>query len=520
MAVASALAAAVWGDPVFSPRGLGVYAVAAALSVGGIALAVRSRPLRAAPATIVLLAGAAFAIRLAVALVLQRALPAYAYPVEYFQSGYVFQDAWVRDENAWELSSSGASLATSFADGIRGDQYGGMMFLSAMTYRMLSPDLHRPILIVFFTAGAAALAVLFGWAFTAKVFGTAPAGIAAAIAAFYPDGVLLGASQMREPFLILGLGLALWGMARLRAGELGAGWRRVIAGCTLGMVFSPPFAIFMLLVVLGITIWEPTRRAALPRRVWIPTLGIGLIGVALTVRAWSSLEFAPEGNPLAVLGWWISSDIPSQLTEFARASGWADRIFQMTPVWTHLPLATAYGLLQPFLPAALADNTGPLIMSLLVGLRAAGWLVLLVLLLYATGAALRRGWNRLPLALAVFTWLSVVLASYRAVGDQWDNPRYRTIFIVLYAALAGWGWAEAARQRSPWLVRTAALVGAFHLVLLHWYVGRYYHTPRLSLENTLAVSFVAVVLLAAAFTVHDGWRRRQAARLAGSGPAD
>jgi hypothetical protein len=191
----------------------------------------------------------------------------------------------------------------------------------------------------------------------------------------------------------------------------------------------------------------------------------------------------------------------------------------MTPVWTHLPLATAYGLLQPFLPAALADNTGPFIMSLLVGLRAAGWLVLLVLLLYATGAALRRGWNRLPLALAVFTWLAAVLASYRAVGDQWDNPRYRTIFIVLYAALAGWGWAEAVRQRSPWLGRTAALVGAFHLVILHWYLGRFYHTPRLSLENTLVASTVAVVLLAAGFVAYDGWRRRQAGRLTGSRPA-
>lgn len=496
-----------------------MYGIAAALSVGGVALAVRSRSLRVAPASILLLAGAAFAIRLAVALGLQRALPAYAYPVEYFQSGYVFQDAWVRDESAWELASSGANLATSFEEGIRGDQYGGMMFLSAITYRVLSPDLHRPILIVFFTAGAAALAVMFGWAFTAKAFGSAPAGIAAAIVAFYPDGVLLGASQMRESFLILGLGLALWGVARLRAGEFGAGWRRVIAGCGLGMIFSPPLAIVMLLVVFGITVWGRPGRAALPRRVWIPFLFIGLIGLFLTIRAWSSLQFAPEGSPLAVLGWWIVSDIPFQLSEFARASGWADRIFQMTPEWTHLPLATAYGLLQPFLPAALADNTGPFIMSLLVGLRAAGWLVLLVLLLYATGAALRRGWNRLPLALAVFTWLFAVLASYRTVGDQWDNPRYRTIFLVLYAALAGWAWAEAARQRSPWLTRTVALVGAFHLVLLHWYLGRYYHTPRLSLENTLVASFVAVVLLAAAFFAYDGWRRRQAARLTRSGPA-
>jgi hypothetical protein len=372
---------------------------------------------------------------------------------------------------------------------------------------------------VFFTAGASALAVVFGWAFTAKTFGPAAARIAAAIVAFYPDGVLLGASQMREPFLILGLGLALWGVARLRGGEFGAGWRRVIAGCALGTAFSPPFAIVLLLGVLGVLIWEKSGRAAIPRRVWISLLGIGSLGLFLTVRAWSNLQFAPEGNPLAVLGWWISSDIPFQLREFARASGWAELIFQMTPVWTHIPLATAYGLLQPFLPAALADNTGALIMSLIVGLRAAGWLVLLVMLLYATGAAIRHGWRRLPFALATFGWMSAVLASYRAVGDQWDNPRYRTIFLVLYAALAGWGWAEAARQRSPWLVRTAALVGAFHIVLLHWYLGRYYHTPRLSLENTLAASFVAVALIAAGFFAHDRWRRRQADRLTGSGPA-
>jgi len=48
----------------------------------------------------------------------------------------------------------------------------------------------------------------------------------------------------------------------------------------------------------------------------------------------------------------------------------------------------------------------------------------------------RRAW----IWLWVIAWVWIVVSSYRAGGDQWDNPRYRVIFLLWQALLAAYTW--------------------------------------------------------------------------------
>ncbi len=136
------------------------------------------------------------------------------------------------------------------------------------------------------------------------------------------------------------------------------------------------------------------------------------------------------------------------------------------------------------------DSDAALLLRAIVSWRALGWFALLPFLIYAPFAAIRsRSWRGLPLLFSAAVWLTAFLAAYRAV-DDWDNPRYRAVFLALQAGLAGWAWMHSRRLRSPWLTRTAVVVGIATLAFLHWEAGRYYRLPRLDLWETLAVTAV------------------------------
>jgi hypothetical protein len=67
----------------------------------------------------------------------------------------------------------------------------------------------------------------------------------------------------------------------------------------------------------------------------------------------------------------------------------------------------------------------------------------------------RKGRGETPLlawsTLACVVW--ILISSARAGGDQWDNPRYRTIFLPWLALICAWGWDYARRMKNPWLWR-------------------------------------------------------------------
>jgi hypothetical protein len=98
--------------------------------------------------------------------------------------------------------------------------------------------------------------------------------------------------------------------------------------------------------------------------------------------------------------------------------------------------------------------------------------------------------------LSIFVWAMAILASYRTPGYQWDNPRYRTIFLAAQAAIVGWSWIHARSIHSPWLRHSGVLVGGSSVIVLIWYLGRYTALPALGLLPTifLIIAFIVIYL--------------------------
>jgi len=144
----------------------------------------------------------AFVLRLAVGITLGVLLPLIGNDTEVHQAGYIFFDAFQRDTQAWTLAQSGAPLYNAFNSEFWSDQYGGMLILSAGLYRLFSPDMHRPWLILLVTAWISALGVIFLYKTLINRFGEKTALLATWIYVLYPEAILLGASQMRDPILI------------------------------------------------------------------------------------------------------------------------------------------------------------------------------------------------------------------------------------------------------------------------------------------------------------------------------
>lgn len=513
LASALALSLALAGlDPVGRPfSAWAAYLVIFTLGVVVYGVTWRWLAWRDAPRWLGACLAMALLVRLAVGVGLTRALPISGYPDNRaHHAGFVFQDAFTRDRDAWILAKSDETVLNAFKEGVRADQYGGLLFFSSLTYRLLSPEVHRPLLVLVAAALVSALAVLFAWGFTAMTFGGVAAGIAAWTVALYPEAVLLGASQMREPFVITAFSLALFGYAQARLGGVRSGLLAILIGTLLALLISPPYALILTGVISLAWIWEGRVDPKHTRWAFAGLAVIAALGLALTIRSWGRIENAPDSGPLGLLSWWLSSGARFELYRLEEASGWVQKIFELTPDWAHLPLATVNGLVQPFLPAALMDSTSLPLPRLISSLRAVGWFTLLPFLLYAPLAALRKaGWRSLQVYLAVIVWVTAILASYRLAGDQWDNPRARAVFVIPQAALTGWAWVHARWGRSPWLARTGVVVGMATLLFLQWYAGRYYGLPRLNLWQTLAgVGAFTAVFIGGAL-VWDGWRARR-----------
>ena len=446
------------------------------------------------PRGVALALAAAVLLRLLLGTGLFFALPAVGYDTKPQNQGYVYYDAYARDTDAYARGRSDRPLTSAFADRTASDQYGGLLLVSSAAYRYLSEGVHRPLMIVVLAAAVSSLAVIFTWGFGAILFGSRVGLLAAWIVAIYPDYALLGASQMREAFFVPGLASALYGYARLRLGDQAQALLYMGLGVALALLVSPPNAL-LALVLVG-ALWLVSGRQEEQQWPLILLAGALLlfIGLAMTVQAWSGIQGLPEGGPFGVLVGWLTEGAAFQLTQLEEGSGWVQKMFELTPAWSHAPLATFYGLTLPFLPAALADNSGAPIWQAIAIFRSVGWYALLPALVYGTLAAFTAKKRRsLLLLLVLIIWSGAVLASYRAGGDLWDNPRYRTAFISLQAVLAAWAWVTARHRASAWLRRWYVTILGASAIFLHWYIGRYYGTPRLSLNLTLALTVGFVV---------------------------
>lgn len=430
----------------------------------------------------------AFTLRLAYGVLLAWSLPRYGYDEPPQQTGYVFEDAYRRDRNAWMLSRADKLLTEAFSDDYEVDQYGGLLALSGFVYRYISPDVHRPFLIVIIGAGAMALSVPFLMAGLKRKINGKAALWAGWILAFYPEGVLLGASQMREPFLILFFSMLFWAASRWMDRKKDAIALAVFAFSSLSLLlFSLRVGLPMIGVVL---LWVWVFESSPLQKRWLKVAGWVVILAALLIGLWIMRDWVD-----AVLYW----DTLQTISRSGRVQFHLDGL----PGWLHFPFILTYGLLQPVLPAAIAAPA-PWIWQSLGIFRALGWYLLFPLLAYA----LIRVWHLSPSykrrslsVLILIVWAWILIASARAGGDQWDNPRYRTIFLPWMAITAGWALAFAQQTRDRWLARVFTIEGIFLVFFTQWYISRYYpYFPRLELW-----AMVGVILILSLGVLISGW---------------
>jgi hypothetical protein len=410
------------------------------------------------PRLIVRLTAISFAIRFLIGVILFAALPVYGHNEAPPQAGYLYLDAYQRDMDAWKLAESGGSLALAFSDEFHTDQYGGLLSLSGAVYRFLSPDAHRPLLILILTAFFTSLGLPFFWKAVSQRWGKKTALASAWLYALYPESIILGASQMREPILIGLSAVAFWGLLAWKTNK-----RKALAALIpslLALVFISVKAGASLTLALGIWFWLENLLPHI-RPSW------RLVSSALLLAA-------VLGGVYLYWDWLVDSarwDL--YLTEIA--SGRVQFELEFIGGRYRTPFIVGYGLTQPVLPAAIVYPSIPLARAVAI-FRAVGWYALVPMM--ASGFILvwtkkRKGDRRVLLLffLTVIAW--TLLSSARAGGDQWDNPRYRSIFLVWMVLLAGWAWMETIARRSPWLWRLVLLELIYIGYFLHWYISRY-----------------------------------------------
>ncbi|HSB90934.1 MAG TPA: hypothetical protein VLD63_13015 [Anaerolineales bacterium] len=502
----------------FSLAGSLGYAVLLALSLAAIVWTHRSvsgnEPMRAA----LVLAVGAMVLRLAVGLALARALPVYGYAENPQKAGYVFWDSYKRDADAWQRARGDLPLLSAFTSPKVSDQYGGLLFVSAASYRYLSGGVQRPLMVVVLTAAASALGVLFIGGLARVRWDPAAAAAAAWIAALFPESVLLGASQMREPFLIAGLAISLYGYVLSRERRTAGGIAWLVGGLLVLLFFSPPTALAGAAVIGLLAVWEGRERPRIPRWVWWLGIPFALAGLLLAIRSWARLEEISGTFGQVLLQWWQNAGASWRVGQAAAGSDMLQVMLDRLPSALRLPFLIAYGLVQPFLPAAIAAPGNTLWKTIAI-LRSLGWFAVIPALIYGTVAAIRRmGWRSLEAYLGILIWVTALLASYRAPGYQWDNPRYRTVFLAAQAGLVAWAWLSARITRDRWLGRAYICLCIATAIVLYWYLGRYAGLPGLSLEATMAAAVLGVGGYAAACILAD--RRARPAQAAGTGRAD
>ena len=480
---------------------IGWLAYAFLLALGLLALAVLWRSAKDGPGKngnlqpiLALMLLLAVFLRMGLGMAFSTILPSSGDDTQVQKAGYIFRDAYNRDVQSWELATSSNPLWRAFDKSYSTDQYGGLLFVSSSIYRYLSPDAHRPWLIILTASLIAAIGVALAWKAAYKIWGKSIALGVGWIMVLYPEAILLGSSQMREPFLITFIAMAFWGVASWAENHRSSvAW---VIGSLVGMLlFSPGVAVVSIILLAG-WIWLRGKERRI-RWWWIAGLGMVVL-LAFLLMAWAvggSLQV--KSGPLATLGNWMRYTVQFDSQKLEQESGWVQTIFSHVPAALHLPAIIGYGILQPVLPAAIGD---PAVwpMQTLGILRGIGWYALLPLLLYGIYPIWRMTDKRARLAwlwLWLVVWIWIIVSAARGGGDQWDNPRYRTILLVFEAILAAQVISLQLQSHARWLGRLLAIEGVFVVFFSAWTWTRYDINPFLLPLGETAAAFIAASLL-------------------------
>jgi len=403
---------------------------------------------------------AAFLIRAVFGIGISAALPAYGYDNEQQNAGYLFTDAYRRDNEAWGLRLNQGSLWEVMRSEFDTDQYGGLLVVSGMVYRGLSPDAHRPQLIVLLGAFITTLGLPFFWRASRGLFNEKISRAAGWIYALYPDAILYGSSQLREPFMIGLFAIAFWAVCDWKNG---ARWRRLLGFglAAAGMLVISSRIAVMVLLALALWFWVIHTAPRQKKLGWLGWMAILAVSVVM----------------MGIFGMWMRESLSWDMTLAMQNSGWVAKLIEGRPRVFQMGFITIYGLLRPLLPAAIADPSNPIWKTIAI-IRSAGWYALAPFLIYSPIALLRtrdRDERRKMLVMVITSLLWVLISSLRAGGDDWDNPRYRIAFLPWLALAAPWALAKARQARDAWLKRLIAVEVVFLLFFTNWYFSRYFN---------------------------------------------
>ena len=444
----------------------------------------------------------AFLLRLFLGVAFTHILPRVGYDTEVQQAGFISIDAYSRDLQSWELASSDQLILNAFNKEYAIDQYGGLEALSAMIYRYISPDLHRPWLIILLGAWLSALGIAFLWNASRLVFNEQLACLAAWLLTFYTESIWLGSSQMREPFLMAFTIFAFYGVAAWITQPAHKGWSWLLFGLVGLLVFSPGIAIF-LVVLLGGWVILNDGRIRIPWKAL--GLGLGFTVIAVLLFWVSQSRGEMQGFSLwETLTGWLKYSVSWDIYQLERDSGMIQYLFNyVLPEWTKIPFVFIYGLLQPVLPAAIFD-TGNGFWQVVGILRSLGWYLLAPLMFFSFHDIWKSNKKTKKYAwlwLFLTCWVWIFISSIRAGGDQWDNPRYRAIFLAFEAILAAKAWLDYRRSRNPWFIRILFVELVFVMIFSLWYASRY--TPII--EPLSFPVMVALILSFSSAILAGGW---------------
>ncbi len=428
----------------------------------------------------------AFSLRFAGGVATYLTLPVYGYVTDEDQSaGFTYTDAHRRDAQAWELASSDLPILDAFSKEYAYDQYGGLLAFSAFVYRYLSPDAHRPLMLVLLSAMMAALGLPFLWKAVTLQWGGKVALASAWIYALYPESLLLGGSAMREPYLWAFSAFALWGFVKFlnrdssqsRDMWYAALW---IAAGIAGMLLVSPSAALMTLILFAGWIYFAGSHGKISWWMVFIFLAVFAAGLFLLSSALDRQGGLGGGNPFGIINRFMREAVKWDVYQLERSSGKVQRLFEQMPEWLHLPFVLVYGIFQPVLPAAFVEPT-VLIWRIIAILRALGWWTMLPALILSFVAAAGEGEEkkrRLFLWLSFAAWGWILFTSLRGGGDLWDNPRYRSILFLWQAILAGNTWVWWREKKNAWVARMFAMEIVFLVVFSQWYGSRYYHIGK------------------------------------------
>lgn len=427
-----------------------------------------------------------FVLRLGSGISLSVLLPLYGHGSAEELAGHVFTDAYNRDQAAWNLAKSDQSLLSSFTQNFVSDQYGGLLALSATVYRYLSPDAHRPYLIQILAALAAAMGIPFFWAAVRKRWGDKVAKMATWILVLFPESILLGSYQMREPFLISLAVIAFWATQQwpeFKTKALICFGLSIFCMAVISSQMAIPIFFFCILWVLFDTLSNDQMSTKMKVRVWV---GFVLFTVLVAAITWKWLFNRVTWNILVT----VQNSGVLQSLNGAIGNG-NSNLMRLT--------VTIYGIFQPVLPAVIIDPA--LFIWKFIGiLRSMGWYLMIPFLVYGTFAVFkaRVGKERKTLVMmVVMIWVWIIISSMRAGGGQWDDPRYRVIFLPWMALLVALAYQWVKEAHSPWLWRIVLVEGIFVVVFGFWYFSRYYPfgwVPSFSLIIFIIIGLSALFL--------------------------